>query len=106
MKPISCLAAAAVLLAACGYKGNLYLPKEGDNQKFGPIQTGLEFGKRQPEKPKDGTQPVRFKRTLPPPQTMLPQANRRHRQNRPKNIPPNGARKNENLRKRFLPGSG
>lgn len=69
MKPISCLAAAAVLLAACGYKGNLYLPKEGDNQKFGPIQTGLEFGKRQPEKPKDGTQPVRFKRTLPPPQT-------------------------------------
>ena len=35
--------AAAVLLSACGYKGDLYLPKEGDKARFGVIQTGLEF---------------------------------------------------------------
>lgn len=28
-------------LAACGYKGDLYLPKEGDKAKYGPVQTGL-----------------------------------------------------------------
>ena len=49
--------AAALLLSACGYKGDLYLPREGDKNKFGPVQTGLtkpEFKKRpaikQPEK--------------------------------------------------------
>lgn len=40
-KPVSTALAAAVLLAACGYKGDLYLPKEGDKAKFGVIQTGL-----------------------------------------------------------------
>lgn len=30
-----------VLLSACGYKGDLYLPKENDRQTFGVIQTGL-----------------------------------------------------------------
>ncbi|MDO4694721.1 MAG: lipoprotein [Eikenella sp.] len=38
-----CILAAAVLLAACGYKGDLYLPKEGDQARFGPVQTGLQF---------------------------------------------------------------
>ncbi|WP_066079808.1 LPS translocon maturation chaperone LptM [Bergeriella denitrificans] len=34
-------ALSALLLAACGFKGNLYLPKEDDKAKFGVIQTGL-----------------------------------------------------------------
>lgn len=29
------------LLTACGYKGDLYLPKEKGKVKFGPVQTGL-----------------------------------------------------------------
>lgn len=32
---------AACFLSACGYKGDLYLPKEGDKAKYGVIQTGL-----------------------------------------------------------------
>ena len=36
-------AATALLLSACGYKGDLYLPKEGDKARFGVIQTGLKF---------------------------------------------------------------
>ena len=39
--------AAALALAACGYKGDLYLPKEGDKAQFGPLQTGLEFHPKQ-----------------------------------------------------------
>lgn len=35
-------AATALLLSACGYKGDLYLPKEGDKARFGVIQTGLK----------------------------------------------------------------
>ncbi|UOP06577.1 LPS translocon maturation chaperone LptM [Alysiella crassa] len=31
------------ILSACGYKGDLYLPKEDDKNQFGVIQTGLEF---------------------------------------------------------------
>lgn len=60
MKPIFCFAA-ALALAACGFKGDLYLPKPGDDNHFGPIQTGLEFGKKQPEK----QQEIQFKRTQP-----------------------------------------
>ncbi|PSJ79346.1 LPS translocon maturation chaperone LptM [Neisseria iguanae] len=48
----SCLflsVAAAVLLSACGYKGDLYLPKEGDKARFGVIQTGLEFNRNSKE---------------------------------------------------------
>ncbi|MRN37801.1 MULTISPECIES: LPS translocon maturation chaperone LptM [Neisseria] len=41
--------AAAVLLSACGYKGDLYLPKEGDKARFGVIQTGLEFNRNSKE---------------------------------------------------------
>ena len=44
MKPILPALAvfAAFALSACGYKGNLYLPKEGDKARFGVIQTGLQ----------------------------------------------------------------
>ena len=31
------------LLSACGYKGDLYLPKEKGKSKFGTIQTGLSI---------------------------------------------------------------
>ena len=41
--------AAAVLLSGCGYKGDLYLPKEGDKARFGVIQTGLEFNRNSKE---------------------------------------------------------
>lgn len=37
------------LLTACGYKGNLYLPKEGDKTQFGPVQTGLSIDPINPE---------------------------------------------------------
>lgn len=30
-----------LLLAACGYKGDLYLPKQDDKNRFGVIQTGI-----------------------------------------------------------------
>ena len=38
-------AATALLLSACGYKGDLYLylPKEGDKARFGVVQTGLKI---------------------------------------------------------------
>ncbi|MDK4681182.1 LPS translocon maturation chaperone LptM [Kingella negevensis] len=32
-------------LAACGFKGNLYLPKENDKNQFDVIQTGIDFRK-------------------------------------------------------------
>lgn len=37
--------AAALLLSACGYKGDLYLPKENDKARFGVIQTGLHLNR-------------------------------------------------------------
>ncbi|MDF7675376.1 lipoprotein [Neisseriaceae bacterium ESL0693] len=37
------------LLTACGYKGNLYLPKEGDKTQFKPVQTGLTITPINPE---------------------------------------------------------
>nr|WP_306807999.1 lipoprotein [Neisseria meningitidis] len=39
-------AATALLLSACGYKGDLYLPKEGDKARFGVIQTGFAASKQ------------------------------------------------------------
>ena len=36
-------AAALFLASACGYKGDLYLPKEDDKARFGVVQTGLKF---------------------------------------------------------------
>ena len=43
MKSTLFLAASAtvLLVSGCGYKGDLYLPKEGDKARFGVIQTGL-----------------------------------------------------------------
>ncbi|HFC8537280.1 TPA: lipoprotein, partial [Neisseria bacilliformis] len=40
MKTPVCALAAALALAACGYKGDLYLPKEQDKAGFGAVQTG------------------------------------------------------------------
>lgn len=37
------------LLVACGYKGDLYLPKENDKNQFGVIQTGLEWESTSPK---------------------------------------------------------
>lgn len=44
-------AATALLLSACGYKGDLYLPKEGDTARFGAIQTSKQTAIR-PTNPK------------------------------------------------------
>ncbi|QMT32637.1 lipoprotein [Conchiformibius steedae DSM 2580] len=35
------IACTALLLGACGYKGDLYLPKPDDKNRFGVIQTDL-----------------------------------------------------------------
>lgn len=48
MKPTLLFAAAAMLLAGCGYKGDLYLPKEGDDARFGVIQTGIGLPQKEP----------------------------------------------------------
>ncbi|MCF7520503.1 lipoprotein [Neisseria sp. ZJ106] len=46
----SCITIAALcLLAGCGYKGDLYLPKENDKARFGVIQTGLQFEQKIPQ---------------------------------------------------------
>lgn len=42
MKTPVCALATALALAACGYKGGLYLPKEQDKAGFGAVQTGLK----------------------------------------------------------------
>ncbi len=41
MKPILLPLTVVLLFSACGFKGELYLPKENDKQKFGVIQTGI-----------------------------------------------------------------
>lgn len=38
-----------LFLAACGFKGDLYLPKENDDARFGVIQTGIDFRKPAPK---------------------------------------------------------
>ena len=43
--------AAALFLSACGYKGDLYLPKEDDQARFGVIQTGIQFTPKEPTTP-------------------------------------------------------
>lgn len=37
------------LLNACGYKGDLYLPREDDKARFGAVQTGLYPSPVQPQ---------------------------------------------------------
>ncbi|MDO4247749.1 MAG: lipoprotein [Neisseria sp.] len=55
MKKLLPLAAALLFtLTACGYKGDLYLPREDDKAKFGPLQTGLPLPAPEPT-----TQPER-----------------------------------------------
>ncbi len=41
MKPVWLTILAGLLLSACGFKGDLYLPKEDDKSQFGVIQTGI-----------------------------------------------------------------
>lgn len=48
MKTTVFLLTAAVILSGCGYKGDLYLPKEDDKARFGVIQTGLQFEPKEP----------------------------------------------------------
>lgn len=37
------------ILAGCGYRGDLYLPKKNDNNQFGTVQTGLTIEPIQPQ---------------------------------------------------------
>lgn len=39
------LCVCSLVVSACGYKGALYLPKTGDKNTFGPVQTGLGIGR-------------------------------------------------------------
>lgn len=53
-------------LSACGYKGDLYMPKENDKTRFGVIQTGLDWRKPNPKPEKaDGNKP-----NIPNPSTL------------------------------------
>lgn len=53
MKKLLPIVALFTLLSACGYKGDLYLPKENDKAKFGPIQSGLQFESKEPTTKKE-----------------------------------------------------
>lgn len=43
------LLSSTLLLSACGYKGDLYLPKKNDKAQFGAIQTGFQFQPLSPQ---------------------------------------------------------
>lgn len=45
------------LLVSCGYKGDLYLPKDNDDGKFGPIQTGIGIKPNNTPEPKQSKIP-------------------------------------------------
>ncbi len=51
------LFALSAMLTACGYKGGLYLPKEGDSNRFGVIQTGMDLNRPENAKPQMEPQP-------------------------------------------------
>ena len=55
MKKLLPLATALLFtLTACGYKGDLYLPKQDDKAQFGVVQTGLQTGlPNQPVQPQN-----------------------------------------------------
>jgi len=55
-------------LAACGFKGDLYLPKENDKNKFGAIQTGIDFRRDASEPAAPAADPNDFIRTPSDPQ--------------------------------------
>lgn len=40
-----------LITSACGFKGDLYLPKENDKNQFGVIQTELDFTPNQSIQP-------------------------------------------------------
>ena len=58
----------ALSLAACGFKGDLYLPKENDKNKFGAIQTGIDFRRDASEPAAPAANPNDFIRTPSAPQ--------------------------------------
>ncbi|WP_369584368.1 LPS translocon maturation chaperone LptM [Kingella oralis] len=58
----------ALSLAACGFKGDLYLPKENDKNKFGVIQTGIDFRRSASEPAAPAANPNDFIRTPSDPQ--------------------------------------
>lgn len=58
----------ALSLAACGFKGDLYLPKENDKNKFGAIQTGIDFRRDASEPAAPAADPNDFIRTPSAPQ--------------------------------------
>lgn len=49
MKPAFLIVAflSVALFSACGYKGDLYLPRDDDKNRFGVIQTDIDF--KQPD---------------------------------------------------------
>ncbi len=49
MSRLPLLLCTALILAACGHKGDLYLPKQDDKAQFGAVQTGLQFQPIQPQ---------------------------------------------------------
>ena len=58
----------ALSLAACGFKGDLYLPKENDKNKFGAIQTGIDFRRSASVPAAPAANPTDFIRTPSAPQ--------------------------------------
>ena len=55
-------------LTACGFKGDLYLPKENDKNKFGVIQTGIDFRRSASEPAAPAADPNDFIRPPSDPQ--------------------------------------
>ena len=58
----------SLTLTACGFKGDLYLPKENDKNKFGVIQTGIDFRRSASEPAAPAANPNDFIRTPSAPQ--------------------------------------
>ena len=56
-------------LTACGFKGDLYLPKENDKNKFGIIQTGIDFRRDASEPAAPAADPNDFIRTPTQPES-------------------------------------
>ena len=56
-------------LTACGFKGDLYLPKENDKNKFGAIQTGIDFRRDASEPAASAADPNDFIRTPTQPES-------------------------------------
>lgn len=63
------LALTLFTLAACGFKGDLYLPKENDKNKFGAIQTGIDFRRDASEPAAPAADPNDFIRTPTQPES-------------------------------------